>query len=121
MCILAPAGGAASLLPASVLQEKSDSGEPKTVAEKCLACHGPYDKLAEKTAGHTTAGGETVTPHQYVPHQDKKDIPECTECHLVQHPVPLKDKSEVVKPNDVGWCYASCHHASNLQPCKNCH
>jgi len=109
-------------LPATAeSQAEAKKVEAQTVAQKCLACHGPYDKLAEKTAGFKASSGETVTPHQYVPHAEKKEFPECTGCHLVPHPVPLQDKSEVVKPDGVAWCYSSCHHASNLQPCKACH
>jgi hypothetical protein len=92
----------------------------QSVAQKCLACHGSYDKLAEKTANFKTTSGETVTPHQYVPHADKTDIPECTECH-VPHPVALEDNSKVVKPDKLTYCYSNCHHMSNLQPCKNSH
>jgi len=92
----------------------------KIAKPKCLDCHGPFDKLAEKTANYKTPSDETVTPHQYVPHADKTDIPECTECH-VPHPVPLEDKSKVVKPDKLTYCYSNCHHMSNLQPCKNCH
>jgi hypothetical protein len=94
--------------------------ETKGVAKKCLACHGDYDKLREKTANFKASSGETVTPHQYVPHAEKTDIPDCTECHQA-HPIPLEDKSKVVIPKTVDWCYSACHHASNLQPCKNCH
>ncbi len=100
-------------------QQEADKTK-ETVAQKCLGCHGSYDKIAEATAKFKASSGETVTPHQYVPHADKKDIPECTECHT-PHPVPLEDKSKVVKPNNVDWCYSSCHHASNLQPCQTCH
>jgi len=94
--------------------------ETKGVAKKCLACHGSYDALAEKTSKFKTASGETVTPHQYVPHSEKTDIPDCTECHI-EHPIPLEDKSKVVIPKNIEWCYSTCHHASNLQPCKTCH
>ena len=94
--------------------------EIKGVAQKCLACHGSYDKIAEATANFKASSGETVTPHQYVPHAEKTDIPDCTECHT-PHPVPLEDKSKAVKPDNVDWCYTTCHHASNLQPCKDCH
>jgi hypothetical protein len=94
--------------------------ETKGVAKKCLACHGSYDKLVEKTATFKTPGGETVTPHQYVPHKEKTDIPDCTECHI-EHPIPLEDKSKVVMPKNIDWCYTACHHANNLQPCKSCH
>jgi hypothetical protein len=92
----------------------------KGVAKKCLACHGSYDALAEKTSKYKTSSGETVTPHKYVPHSEKSDIPDCTECHI-EHPIPLEDKSKVVKPKNIDWCYSSCHHANNLQPCKSCH
>ena len=94
--------------------------ETKGVAKKCLACHGSYDALAEKTSNFETSGGEKVSPHQYVPHTEKTDIPDCTECHI-EHPIPLEDKSKVVRPKNIDWCYAACHHANNLQPCKTCH
>ena len=97
-----------------------EAKKAETVAQKCLGCHGSYDKIAAATADFKASSGETVTPHQYVPHADKKDIPECTECHT-PHPVPLEDKSKAVKPNNVDWCYSSCHHAYNLQPCTTCH
>jgi hypothetical protein len=100
-------------------QDNANKEQPKTVVEKCLACHGDYDKLAEKTAAFKAPNGETAKPHQYVPHEDKKDIPECTECHI-PHPVPLTDKSDIVKAT-VNWCYSGCHHASTFRPCKNCH
>lgn len=105
---------------ANAVPQTEKTVETASVAQKCLACHGSYDKLREKTANYIAASGETVTPHQYVPHEDKKDIPDCTECH-VPHPVPLEDKSKIMKARGVEWCYSSCHHASNLQPCKNCH
>jgi hypothetical protein len=112
--------GAFTLLTAAAPQNGAQSTEKQTVAQKCLACHGSYDKLAEKTANFKASSGETVTPHRYVPHAEKTDIPECTECHI-PHPVPLEDKSSVVKPDKLTYCYAGCHHANNLQPCKNCH
>jgi hypothetical protein len=112
--------GTFALLAIAEPQDNAEKQETKTVAQKCLACHGSYEKLAEKTANFKTSSGETATPHRYAPHDEKKDIPECTECHI-PHPVPLEDKSTVVKPNGVAWCYSSCHHASNLQPCKTCH
>jgi len=94
--------------------------ETKGVAKKCLACHGDYDKLAEKTSEYKASSGETVTPHQYIPHAEKIQIPDCTECHEA-HPIPLEDKSKAVKPTNTDWCYGSCHHSGNLQPCKGCH
>jgi cytochrome c553 len=112
--------GTFALLNAAAPQGTAQSTEKKTVAQKCLGCHGSYDKLAEKTANFKASSGETVTPHRYVPHAEKTDIPECTECHE-PHPTPLQDKSKVVKPDNITYCYTSCHHANNLQPCKNCH
>jgi hypothetical protein len=89
--------------------------------EKCLGCHGDYDKLREKTKDYKAASGETVTPHQYVPHADAQDIPECTECHT-PHVIPLTDKSTVVKPKNLDFCFqAGCHHMRDLKSCKNCH
>ncbi len=112
--------GTFALLTAAATQDSAQSTEKQTVAQKCLACHGSFDKLAEKTANYKTPSDETVTPHQYVPHADKTDIPECIECHM-PHPVPLEDKSKVVKPDKLTYCYSNCHHMANLQPCKNCH
>jgi len=97
-------------------QEKTDS---KIDKEKCLGCHGPYEKIINATAEWKAPSGETLSPHRYVPH-DNQDIPQCTECHT-QHEIPLKDKSTVVKPQDVQFCFEGCHHMRNLQPCKNCH
>ncbi len=85
----------------------------------CLACHGSFDKIATSTADYEAPSGEKTTPHRYIPHAEKKDIPECTECHT-PHPVPLQDKAAVVKPN-IDYCYTSCHHAHNLQACSSCH
>jgi hypothetical protein len=119
--VLTLLAGIFALLASAAAQEILPP-ETKGVAPKCLACHGPYEKLREKTADYVAPSGETVTPHQYVPHEDKdaKDIPDCTECH-VAHPIPLEDKSTVAKPDGVNWCYSSCHHANNLQPCSSCH
>jgi hypothetical protein len=91
----------------------------KVTKEQCLACHGPYEKIAKATENFKTPNEETTTPHKYIPH-DSTDIPECTECHIA-HTIPLQDKSTVVKPKDLGFCYDSCHHMKNLQPCKSCH
>jgi hypothetical protein len=112
--------GVSAFVTSAIPQDNAQKEETKTVAQKCLGCHGPYDKLAAATADFKAPSGETVTPHRYVPHADKKDIPECTECHK-PHPVPLEDKSSVIKPDNVDWCYSSCHHAQNFQPCNNCH
>ena len=87
--------------------------------DQCLACHGPFEKLAKDTADYKAPSGETGTPHRYVPH-DTKQIPECTECHK-QHPVPLEDPAKVEKTGGVEWCYSGCHHTSDLEKCPACH
>jgi hypothetical protein len=91
------------------------------VAKKCLACHS-YDKIRQSTAKYKMPSGERVTPHQYLPHDDMENgkIPDCTDCH-VAHPVPLVDKSTVVKPKNITFCYTACHHMKNLAACSICH
>jgi hypothetical protein len=114
--VLILAFGMSTLAISGAEQEK-----PKIKKEQCLGCHGSYDKLAEKTSDWKAPSGETTTPHRYVPHEEKTDIPECTECHT-PHIIPLQDKSAVVKPKDIGFCFnPSCHHMQNLKPCKECH
>ena len=49
--------------------------------DQCLACHGPFEKIAKATENFKTPAGDTSTPHRYVPH-DSQDVPECTECHI---------------------------------------
>jgi cytochrome c553 len=117
---LALAFGAIASATGRAVQEDAKKDETEEAVPQCLDCHGPYDKLAQDTAKYQAPSGEIVTPHQYVPHEEKKDIPKCTECHK-PHEIPLQDKSTVAKPNDLDFCYASCHHAQNLQPCSNCH
>jgi len=101
------------------IQEDSDQAEI-TEASACLECHGPYDELAESTADYVTPSGETATPHQYVPHEEKKDIPECAECHE-SHPIPLESMEQIVRPKYIDWCYMRCHHNWDFQSCISCH
>jgi hypothetical protein len=103
-------------------QQSTEPEKPKIKKEQCLGCHGSYDKLAEKTANYKTPSEETTSPHKYVPHSEKTDIPECTECHT-PHVIPLKDKATVVKPKEINLCYDTpgCHHMHTLQACKACH
>ena len=112
--------GAFALATGEDGQESSEETETEVAAQTCLACHGSFDDIAEATADFTTSTGETSTPHRYIPHDDKEGIPECIECHM-PHEMPLEDVSTVVKPDNVDWCYESCHHAYNLEPCSTCH
>jgi len=95
--------------------------ETKGVAKKCFPCH-DYEKIRKDTAKYKTSSGETATPHQYIPHKDKENgvVPDCTECHQA-HPMPLTDKSKVVKPKGIDFCYTACHHMNNLDNCNKCH
>jgi predicted CXXCH cytochrome family protein len=88
--------------------------------DKCLACHGPFDKRAAAPKTYAMPSGPKINPHMYVPHQrqDAKSIPECLNCHKV-HPVPLKSK-EGLPQADVAWCF-SCHHTQEFSACKTCH
>ena len=98
-----------------------DAKKPaKITKDQCLECHGPFEKVIQANAKFKVSEEETVNPHKYVPH-DSQDAPECTECHLVPHAIPLQDKSAVEKPKDVDFCYAGCHHMRNFQPCNTCH
>ncbi len=103
-------------------QQTAEQEKAKIKKEQCLGCHGSFDKLAEKTANYKSPTGETISPHKYVPHKEKTEIPECTECHIA-HEIPLKDKTTVVKPKEIEYCYntTGCHHMHNLQACKTCH
>jgi hypothetical protein len=91
----------------------------KITKEQCLACHGPFEKVIEKNVKFKFSEEETINPHRYIPH-DSEEAPECTECH-VPHTLPPPDKSAIVKPNNVEFCLASCHHMRNFQPCTACH
>ena len=112
--------GVLILVTNAASQEPAPKEAPKTEAPKCMDCHKSFDKVAEATANYVAPSGETTTPHRYIPHAEKKDIPACTECHR-PHPIPLQSKEQVVKPDNIDFCYSSCHHAHNLQPCNSCH
>ena len=86
-------------------------------AAYCLKCHGPFEKLAERTKDYVTEWDESANPHVYVPH-DSKSIVECSECHD-PHPIPFAPSENARKPN-VDYCY-SCHHAQTLVNCNQCH
>jgi hypothetical protein len=101
-------------------QASAKKVDRKLITEGCLGCHGPYEKLADAKPYFKASSGEMVTPHQYVAHADKKDFPNCVECHET-HETPLGDKSKVVKPQNLDWCYQNCHHANNFDGCTTCH
>lgn len=101
-------------------QEGTEKAETEESAVDCLMCHGSFDDLAKATADFKAASGEITTPHRYIPHDDKEGIPKCTECHT-PHAIPIEDVSAIVKPDNVDWCYDSCHHARNLVVCSTCH
>ena len=88
--------------------------------DACLACHGPFDKLAKAPKTFVSESGDKINPHWYVPHnkQDAKSVPECANCHQ-PHPVPLKSKEALPKAG-VEWC-SSCHHTGDLKACSSCH
>jgi hypothetical protein len=121
LVVLAPVliFGTLILATDAVPQDDAKKAETKPAKETCLACHGPFDKLAASTADYETPSGEKTSPHKYIPHADKKDIPDCNECHT-PHPVPIQDVKAVVKAN-IDYCYTACHHAHNLQACSTCH
>jgi hypothetical protein len=112
------------------LTTHASSGAPQTNApdtaaskQACLNCHGPFDKLASATAGYVAPSGEKITAHRFVPHDSKeaKGIPECTNCHQPHPAEPTaSDLAALAKP-EVQWCYATCHHKNNFEPCKDCH
>lgn len=112
--------GALALTTGAATQDKADK-DAKAGTPDCLACHGPFDKLTAAPADYEAPSGEKTSPHKYIPHadKDKNAIPKCIECHR-PHPVPLEDKSVVVKAT-VDYCYTNCHHAQNLQACSTCH
>ena len=93
-------------------------------SKECLTCHGPFDKLAEASAKYVAPSGEKGSPHRFVPHDSKKegDIPECANCHKAHpvDPLPAKGSIDLSKVN-VQWCYDTCHHEKNFEPCKKCH
>ena len=79
-----------------MIPKKDAKAEKQTYAQKCLACHGSFDKLAEKTANFKAPSGETTSPHRYVPHTDKTDIPNAlnamshTRYHWKTNPMPSR-------------------------------
>ena len=84
----------------------------------CLGCHGPFDELSARTVGFVDDRGNEGNPHVYVPH-DRTNVVKCTLCHE-EHPLPLQASDEIPQA-DLNYCYASCHHEYNFEPCSECH
>jgi hypothetical protein len=119
--VSAQSPGPATTAPSGAPQ--TNTSTMATSKDRCLNCHGPFDKLAAATTNHMAASGERITPHRYVPHdsKDAKAIPECGNCHQ-SHPVrPTASDLAVLPKSNVQWCYTNCHHENNFTPCKNCH
>ena len=102
--------------PEAVSSASTEESAVKDAAY-CLKCHGPFDKLVQRTKDYVTEWDEKANPHQYVPH-NKTTVAECSECHD-PHPIPFQKTADMRKPN-VDYCY-SCHHAQTLVNCKECH
>ena len=99
--------------PESKLPKKLSSKD-KVETETCLACHGSWEDLAEKTADCdvlTDTNGLVVNPHDLVEgHEDKLT---CTSCHSVH-----EEDAEIAK--DAALACKSCHH-SGVWECGTCH
>ena len=91
--------------------------------DKCLDCHGPFNKLVAATTNYVASSGEKISPHRYVPHDSKleKDIPDCSHCHKAHSlsSLPAKGSIDLSKVS-VEWCF-ECHHEKTFQSCKDCH
>lgn len=106
--------------PSAALSPTLQAAAAKDV---CLECHGPFKELSERTAKYVAPSGETVSPHRYVPHDEKEkgEIPDCVNCHQ-KHPVPPSESDLAALPKPtVEWCYQKCHHTRDFTPCKTCH
>lgn len=86
-----------------------------TIEEKaCLACHGSYEELAEKTAASTVltdAEGKVVNPHA-IPENEDHAATDCSSCHAMHSSEPASETAP-------DYCI-SCHHA-NVFACHTCH
>jgi len=99
---------------------QDDSPAPKAGKDLCLACHGSFDDIAAATTNFVLSNGATISPHHYIPYGDERIIPECVSCHE-PHPIPLESKEQAKRPDNIEWCYTTCHHNYLLQSCNNCH
>lgn len=105
----------------------AETGSTASSAEQCLACHGPFDKLAEKTKDWKDEFGDPVNPHVWIdkdaakPHNARQMPPDCLKCHEA-HPIPPKADWKPKQKPDVSYCYG-CHHMETFEPCgqSGCH
>ncbi len=102
--------------PESISGATLGASEAKDAAY-CLKCHGPFEKIVERTKAFVTEWDEHVNPHLYVPH-DSRTIVDCGQCHA-GHAIPFK-AGEAIPKATVKYCY-SCHHSEELVNCKECH
>lgn len=109
---------------AALHQYVVEASSSKTAsAETCLACHGPFSALQERSAGYVAPSGVPVNPHVTFdmstpadPHTPGADPIGCTECHQ-PHPVPI---TEPLQPANIDMCVA-CHHTGTFRSCSDCH
>ena len=111
----AEAESAEAASPEAVSGASVEEG-PKDTAY-CLKCHGPFEKLIDKTKDYVSQFDEHINPHQFVPH-DSKSVPDCAQCHEA-HPIPFKAEGESASP-ELTYCY-SCHHTQTFETCAQCH
>lgn len=110
---------------AEIHEQHGDSGRTPTklrysevTDEQCLACHGSYESLAEKTAGTadlTDTNGKTVNPHdlpQSTVAGEGHDTIKCVSCHNVHVVADCAEQAETT-------C-RGCHH-SGVFECGTCH
>jgi predicted CXXCH cytochrome family protein len=100
-------------------QLTSPAKEDEGATADCLKCHGPFDKLASAPPSFISTSGEKITPHRYVPH-DQKDIPDCANCHQPHSANPTADEIAALPKPNVTFCF-DCHHKKNFMRCKACH
>lgn len=102
--------------------ETAGGGEPMS-PEACLACHGPWEALRDRSSGYVAPSGVPVNPHITYdrtrpsnPHASGEGLIECTQCHQ-QHPLPIV---EPLPPANIDMCIA-CHHTGTFRSCADCH
>jgi len=85
----------------------------------CLQCHGPFENLASKAPSFTAPSGERITPHRYIPHNEKT-IPDCLNCHQEHSENPTPTEIAALPKPTVNFCF-ECHHTETFARCNSCH